>query len=242
MDDSRDFLRALGDLDAGTRERAVALLWWHGRADHNVGRSPSELASEISAAGYPTLNVTRLRRTLEADRRTAKAPKGCFRIRIDARGDLDSSYGPLAGYRPVRKSDSVLPAEVFADSRDYIEKVVSQLNASYDAGLFDCCAVMCRRLAETLLIEMYEAKGRAHLLKDAEGHFYMFAGLLSVVEGDDAITLSRNALRALKDFKRLGDLSAHNRRFNARRDDIDRIRDGLRLASEEMLKIAGLSK
>jgi len=68
----------------------------------------------------------------------------------------------------------------------------------------------------------------------------MFAGLLAHLEADVTFNLGRNALRGLKDFKKLGDLSAHNRRFNADRDDIDRVRDDLRVAAEELLHLAKL--
>jgi len=44
----------------------------------------------------------------------------------------------------------------------------------------------------------------------------------------------------LNAFKKLGDLSAHNRRFNADSDDIDRVRGKLRVAAEELLDIANL--
>jgi hypothetical protein len=42
-------------------------------------------------------------------------------------------------------------------------------------------------------------------------------------------------MKGLRDLKQIGDLSAHNRRFNARQNDIDRVRDGLRVAAEELL-------
>lgn len=235
-----DFLHALTKQKITNGERAVALLWWYGREDHNAAKSPNDLATDMKDAGYARQNVSRLRQQLEDDSRTAKAKNSCFRIRITARAKLDETYGSISGYRPIRRSDSVLPAEIFQGSRGYIEKVVAQLNASYDAGLYDCCAVMCRRLAETLLIEAYIAKGKDGTLKDAQNHFLMFSGLLSIVEKSNEIGLSRNAIRGLKDFKQLGDLSAHNRRFNARRNDVDRVRDGLRVASEELIEIAHL--
>jgi hypothetical protein len=43
--------------------------------------------------------------------------------------------------------------------------VVEQINKSYDIELWDCCAVMCRRLLETLIIEVYEKLGRANEIK-----------------------------------------------------------------------------
>jgi hypothetical protein len=116
--------------------------------------------------------------------------------------------------------------------------VVYQLNASGTFGLYDCCAVTCRRLFETLIIEVYEAAGRAVELKGADGNFKMFSGLLAQIETDPAFHLGRNAKRGLVAFKTLGDLSAHNRRFNAGQDDIDRVRDDLRVAAEELLHLA----
>jgi hypothetical protein len=34
---------------------------------------------------------------------------------------------------------------------------------------------------------------------------------------------------------------AHNRRFNAHKEDIDRVRDGLRVAVEELVHLAALA-
>jgi hypothetical protein len=120
-----------------------------------------------------------------------------------------------------------------------LEKVALQLNASYDAQLYDCSAVMCRRILETLLIEVYEHAGRASEIKAPDGNFLMLNGLATYFEKDQKFHPSRNGLQGLRDFKKLGDLSAHNRRFNARKDDIDRIRDGLRVAVEELAHLAG---
>jgi hypothetical protein len=138
-------------------------------------------------------------------------------------------------------SDSVLPRELFAKTRGYIEKVVAQVNGAYDFGFYDCCAVMCRRLGETLVIEAYEAQGRAKAIKGADENFLMLNGLLAVLSKDGAIHLGRNAKRGLDGLKDLGDKSAHNRRFNARQPDIDAIKSDLRTAAEELLHLAKLA-
>jgi len=195
-------------------------------------------------AGYAEQNKTRLKNGLTKDKRTAKANGGEFRIRVGARDELDKQFGSIAQIKIAKVTNSVIPVELFQCTRGYIEKVVHQLNASYDCGLFDCTAVMCRRLLETLIIEAYEKIGRQATIKDSDDNYMMYSGLLSVVENDlksSKLSLSRNSLKGLKDYKKLGDQSAHNRRFNARQDDIDRVRDGLRIASEELLHIAGLT-
>lgn len=237
---AQDFLHALKDTPRTNLERAVALLWWHSQDDHGAGRTSAELASEIKDAGYSAQNISRLTGQLEADPRTAKATGGGFRIRISARSALDASYSKHTGPRPAPATDSVLAAAMFSGTRGYIERVVYQLNASYTYGLYDCCAVLCRRLLETLIIEVYEAAGRAGELKGSDGNFKMFAGLLAHLEADRAFNLGRNDKTALTAFKTLGDLSPHNRRFNAGKDDIDRVRDNLRVAAEELLHLAKL--
>ena len=156
------------------------------------------------------------------------------------RRTLDSEYAFAIKPKPLTVSDSVLPAELFTSTRDYIERVVEQINKSYDGELWDCCTVMCRRLLETLIIEVYEKLGRAADVKGADGHFKQLNDLINTITADTSINLGRNAVKGLKDFKELGDLSAHNRRFNARQPDIDRVRTGLRVAAEELLHLAGL--
>lgn len=143
-----------------------------------------------------------------------------------------------ASPRTIKPSDSILPRELFVNTRGYLEKVVSQINGSYDCGFYDCCAVMCRRLGETLIIEVYESQGRADEIKGSDDNFFMLNGLLTVLNKDRSIHLGRNAKRGLDALKELGDKSAHNRRFNARQPDIDGIRSDFRTAAEELLHVA----
>jgi hypothetical protein len=235
------FLHALTGLPLSSLDRAIALLWWHGLQDTTATCSSRDLARELEAAGYGQQNVSRLGTALAVDSRTTKTRQGLFRISATARKALDEKYLALVHEKPVPRSSTVLPLDLVTGTRQYIERVVLQLNASYDFGLFDCCAVMCRRLLETLIIEVYEAAGRADELKGADGNFMMFAGLLGKLDKDKAFNLGRNSLRGLRDFKALGDQSAHDRRFNARADDIDRVRSGLRTATEELLTLARLT-
>lgn len=136
--------------------------------------------------------------------------------------------------------NGILDPDLFSKTRGYIVKVVAQINLSYDYGLYDCCAVMCRRLLETLIIEVYEYKEIQIEIKDSDNNYLMFSGLLTKIENQTYFHIARNALKGLKDFKTLGDLSAHNRRFNARKTDITPILEGLRIAAEELLHLANL--
>lgn len=235
-----DFLQRIENDKLATIERALALLWFTGRDDPTVGMTAGAICSEVELAGHPKQNASRLEQQLREHRGTSKAGKNGWRLHPRTRRELDAIYAFALNPKPLPISDSVLPIDLFTGTRQYIERVVEQINKSYDAQLWDCTAVMCRRLLETMIIETYEKAGRANEIKGSDGHFLMLNGLITYLERDSNIHLGRNALKGLKDFKQLGDLSAHNRRFNACQNDIDRVRDGLRVATEELMHLSGL--
>lgn len=235
----KNFLKAIDKLDITHLGRAIALLWWYDSQQEGCFKTPREIADDIESAGYGKQNPSRLSTQLRKSNMTRKGSSGSYGIKVSARGPLDEAYRQYVNHIPVPETDSVIPRELFQETPSYIRKVVRQINASYDSGLHDCCAVMCRRLLETLVIAIYIDKGRSDELKDADGHFRMFAHLLNHVENDSRLNLGRNVVKGLKAFKTLGDQSAHDRTFNAVKNDIDRVRDGLRVASEALLHESG---
>lgn len=238
-----EFLKSIENPKLTAADRARAILWWTGREDSAIGMRVSEMVSIIEGIGHPKQNTSRLEKQLLADKQSVtRVPRSdAFRLHPRGRSKLDEIYEAIAqAPRIPRASDTILARSLFDGTRGYIEKVVRQINASYDAGLYDCCAVMCRRLIETLIIEVYEKVARPSDIKGRDGHFFMLADLVKTISNDTAFNLGRNTLRALDEFKRIGDLSAHNRRFNAQKNDIDQIKAGLRVSSEELLNLAGL--
>jgi hypothetical protein len=68
----------------------------------------------------------------------------------------------------------------------------------------------------------------------------MFGDLVHVITGPKGLSLSRESKSALHQIKKLGDRAAHNRRFNAVKADVDAIKDGTRVASEDLINMAAL--
>lgn len=228
------------DSDCGKQiERAIALLWFVGRVDPSLGMTAKDVAACLESAGHPQQNTSRLDGGLRLDKRTAVARGGGWVLKPAARRVLDETYSRYLGPRPMPASDSIVPMDMLRNTRGYIERVGDQINKSFDGGLYDCCAVMCRRLLETLVVEMYEREGRlAEIRRD--GQFFGFADLVVHLDKDKTLVLSKLGMKALKDFKHLGDLSAHNRRYNAHASDIEKVSSGMRLVAQEMLHMAGL--
>lgn len=140
----------------------------------------------------------------------------------------------------TRPSDqAILPHSLFEGTRGYIERIAFQINACYSATCYDACAVMIRRLIELLIIEVYEHNDRASYISDPNGNYLNLEGLVDRITSDSSLRLGRTTTRALRKFKQYGDLSAHGRRYNAKRQYIDDHVLELRSASEELLYCAG---
>jgi hypothetical protein len=125
-------------------------------------------------------------------------------------------------------------------TRGYLEKLAHQINGTYASGWYDACAVMIRRLAETLIIEAFEAHKLEAKIKDASGDYFMLRDLIDRMTAEASWTLGRNAKKALPKLKDVGDKSAHSRRFIAHREDIDAVLLDLRVVVQELLYLARL--
>jgi hypothetical protein len=141
-----------------------------------------------------------------------------------------------------RNSDAqlVIPRSVVRGTRGYLEKVANQVNGSYENGWYDACAVMLRRLIETLIIEAFEKYSLADKIKNANGDFLYLRDLVSACMSEPAWNLSRNCKQALPRLKDMGDRSAHSRRYLAQRGDIDPLLADIRVVVQELVFLAGL--
>ena len=151
-----------------------------------------------------------------------------------------SSYGTVPDEGLPAYSQQVLPKSLASNTCGYIEKIVNQVNGCYEKGWFDACAVMMRRLVETLIIESFEKHKIASQIKTPAGDFVYLGDLIDRALSEPTWNLGRNARKSMPKLKSIGDKSAHSRRFTARRWDIDKVIDDLRVVAEELLFLAGL--
>jgi hypothetical protein len=138
--------------------------------------------------------------------------------------------------------DDLFPIELLANTRGYLENVAKQAILCYQNGLFDACLVMLRKLIEALIIESFEAHKVETKIKGADGFYYYLNDLIGLLLSETSWTITRNSQQAFPRIKKFADLSAHNRRFNAKKQDIDQIKDDVRIVIEELVHIAGFDK
>ena len=146
---------------------------------------------------------------------------------------------PSEGTRPL--NEFVLPHAIIKGTRGYIERVVFQINGCYEKGWFDGCAVMMRRLIETLIIECFERHRIADKIKNpSTGDFLFLRDLIEKLIQEPTWNIGKNARQALPKLKKVGDQSAHSRRYNAHREDIEKIADDFRTVCQELIYLAEL--
>lgn len=120
-------------------------------------------------------------------------------------------------------------------------KVANQINGCYEQGWFDGCAVMMRRMIETLIIECFEKYKIDSKIKDPKtGDFFFLKDLIDKALQETTWNLGRNTKKALPKLKGIGDQSAHDRRYNAHREDIDKLSTEFRNVCQELIYLAGL--
>jgi len=153
--------------------------------------------------------------------------------------DAPTSFvAPPVGTRPT--NEYMLPFRLVRKTRGYIVIVVNQINGSYEKGWFDACAVMMRRLIETLIIECFECHHIEAKIKDGKGDYFALEELVNKMLQETTWTLSRNTKQGLPRLKKLGDLSAHSRRYSAHSSDINNVASDFRVVVEELLYISHL--
>jgi hypothetical protein len=143
--------------------------------------------------------------------------------------------------RAPEGSDVVFPLAILSQAkRGYLITVGRQMNGCFSSGWYDACAVMMRRLVEISIIEAYEHKNIAHKIKDTAGNYLQLSELVNKALSENTWTLSRNTKKFLPELRDVGHISAHGRYYSARKEDIERVRQGCRVVVEEFLHHAGL--
>lgn len=131
-------------------------------------------------------------------------------------------------------NDELIDTDLFDNTEYYLMNLGNQICITYRAGTYDGCLALIRKLLETLIIECFERYNIDELIKNSS-NFLPLSHLIIAFENSPKWNASRNIRSSFKRIKKYGDLSAHNRRFIAKKSDIDRISDDFRQAIQEII-------
>lgn len=186
---------------------------------------PEQLTILLAAAKSTTTKL--------ASRNTAAR-----QIRIICEVEIEPQLSDLSA--PLQpKSEPVLAAAVLAKAPSYLQRTLLQANGCYEQRWYEAASVMIRKLVENLIIDVYEQHRKAEEIKNKDGDYLMLSGLVNAVLGQTYWSLQRETKKSLPEIKQLGDRGAHNRRYEANRQDIDKTLPGLRATVDDLAHLAG---
>ena len=224
-----------GDNPYGNKFHAVTV---------SLTTTESKLRAVLQGLEIAPADWERFNRHLSVAKSTAAKPKDRAGSLKELRLLCESVIGPKLDSMtasPIPATEQVLPVAVVEGTRrPYLIQVVTQANGCYEHQWYDACSVMIRRLVETLIIEVYEARGDADEIKK-EGDYLMLNGLIENILKKTAWGLQRETKNTLPLLKSLGDRSAHTRRYLAKKLDIDKVTHGLRVVAEDLILLVCVS-
>lgn len=132
-------------------------------------------------------------------------------------------------------SNALIDLSIVEGTPYYIKGITKQLVQCYECGFYDATLVLMRKLLETLIIESFERFGLDNTIKDANGDFFYLSDLIPKYLNSPKWNTSRNLNNNIVKVKKYGDLSAHNRRFQAKKSDLDNFKFELRQVLQEII-------
>lgn len=220
---------------------SVALIWYLTQIEGREEVTAAELAKLMhDLALRAQVNVTRLAERLGENTSVLRgSKKRAFKIRLAKLQTLTDLYEPMLA-RPKPKVEAlVISKEGFSESRKYLHSMVDQINGCYQYGFYDGCAVMCRRLMETLLIQTFEHHNAGDKIK-GNGEYLGLADIIAKAKSGQHFKLARGSASVMEAVKLLGDTAAHDKTYITKQQDIDDERFKFRKVISELLHLAEL--
>lgn len=240
-----DFIDKLNVSEKNEVEKATLLCFYHSKEDKEMEFTLSRITSIMIESGFNAPNTSRLKKQLIKGQKKAFVASKSGRITLTfipaVYQRMERELGNLWENNDKIESEGMLIDEnKFCGKRQYLDKLIFQINHSYENNCYDAAAVLMRRLFELMLILVYQKMGIDNEIKDSNGNGYkMLDGIVKNAVGNSTLKLSR-IKSEFDSFRLVGNYSAHGIFYNAGKKDIDDIKIQYRVMLEELFNKAGL--
>lgn len=240
-----DFIDILKINEKNEAEKATLLCFYHSKEGDELEFSLSRIASIMIDSGYNDPNTSRLKEQLIKGKNKAFIVKRNSCITLSFIPAVYQRIEQEIGYlwendEEIESEGTLIDENKFCGKRNYLDKLIFQINHSYENNCYDAAAVLMRRLFELLLIMAYQNIGVDNEIKDPNGSGYkMLDGIVKNAIGNSKLKLSRIKMD-FDSFRLVGNNSAHGIFYIAGKKDIDDIKIKYRVMLEELYNKAGL--
>lgn len=227
-------------------EKAKLLCFYHYKESGEKQFSMTQISDLMVQCGFNAPNTSRLKNNLVKGKNKlflrAKTNSSILEFIPVIFQNLEKDLGNLWIDTNTIESDSELIDESkFCKKRNYLDRLIIQINHSYANNCYDATAVLMRRLFEVLLVLSYQNLGIDDEIKDSSGNGYlMLEGIVNNAKNNQTLKLSR-IKKEFDTFRMVGNFSAHNITYTAGKKDIDDIKLNYRVMLEELYSKAGLT-
>ena len=227
-------------------DRTKLLCFYHYKESSASSFTMPQISNMLQQCGFSAPNASRLRDKLTKGKvkifLPTKGSKNDYEFIPTVLQSLEQAHGALWKDTETIVSDSELIDEVkFCGKRNYLDRLITQINHSYSYNCYDACAVLMRRLFEVLLVLSYQNLRIDNEIKDSAGVGYiMLDGIVKNAKNNATLGLSR-IKKEFDTFRKVGNFSAHNITYAAGKKDIDDIKLNYRVMLEELYNKAGLA-
>lgn len=124
-------------------------------------------------------------------------------------------------YESISQEGTIIPNTITNGLPKPIQTLAWQVNASFENNLYDCCAVVMRRLMEVLLVLTYQHHDIESEIMDNSGNRHVsLEKIINNAAQNSTLSLSANTRNDMNLFRDLGNYSAHKIWYNCTRQDI----------------------
>lgn len=223
--------------------QAALLCYYHYKTTEESIFDMKGIQELFSDAGLSKINPSRVRKSL-IDKKIMRVPK-TLKTSLEfvpaMLQEYELKYSTLWNDTETIESESeIIDEDKFCGKRNYLDRLIKQINHTYTNNCYDATAVLMRRLFEVLLILSYQNLGIDGEIKDSNGDGYvMLDKIVKNAVSNQTLKLSR-IKKEFDVFRQVGNFSAHNITYTAGKKDIDDIKINYRVMLEELYNKAGL--
>jgi hypothetical protein len=240
-----DFVKT-NDLESKTQHEKAKLLSYYHYKERGETVFTMALISELMVnAGFNAPHTSRLKESLTRGNREkvfipSKTKAGTLEFIPFVLQEMESSIGKAWKDTSTVISDGELIDEIkFCGKRDYLTRLIKQINSSYKNNCYDACAVLMRRVFEILLISSYQEFKIDDVIKSSDGNYFMLERIVKDAKNNTTLKLSR-IKNEFDTIREIGNNSAHSITYTAGQKDIKDIKNAYRLMLDELYNKAGL--
>lgn len=240
-----DFINKTEMASKSEVERAKLICFYAYKENHEMQFSMTRISDLLVMGGFNAPNQTRLKNNLVKGKNKSfiksKTDSSMFEFIPAVFQSIENELEYLWGDTDTIKSESeLLDENKFCKKRNFLDRIILQINHSYANNCYDATAVLMRRLFEVLLVLTYQNLGIDDEIKDTSGNGYlMLEAIVNNAKSNKILKLSR-IKNEFDDFRKVGNFSAHSITYTAGKKDIDDIKLNYRVMLEELYNKAGL--